>query len=254
LRLLALNRRLTNARKGLAEHRTWSIAMKIYGHPWSTNTRKVLLVLAEKAEEAELSLVMLPSGEHKLPAHVARHPFAKVPVLEDEGFILYEAAAINRYLERKFPTPALVPSDPRGAALTDQWISAVDCYFAPHVGSVIVETLFRRYLGGEVDRAAVESGREKMQAALDIADYTLRSSAYLAGEAFTLADIQFMPYIEYLEEIAEDVLTKRPSLRAWWERSSSRPSWQKVARRGPQPYETGMTADVIEKRFRAQIA
>jgi glutathione S-transferase len=75
--------------------------MKIYGHPWSTNTRKVLMVLAEKAREAELSLVMLPNGEQKLAAHLALHPFAKVPVLEDEGFVVYEASAINRYLERK---------------------------------------------------------------------------------------------------------------------------------------------------------
>jgi glutathione S-transferase len=225
--------------------------MKIYGHPWSINTRKVLMTLAEKSKEAELSLVMLPNGEHKLPAHVARHPFAKVPVLEDEGFVLYEAAAINRYLERKFPSPPLVPSDPRGAALTDQWISASDCYFGPNVGPVIVEKLFRRYLGGEVDHAAIESGRTKMQAALDTADQTLQRSPYLTGDAFTLADIQFMPYLEYLDKIGEDVLTKRRSLSAWWERCSSRPSWQKVARRGPQPYDSGMTADVIEARFRA---
>jgi glutathione S-transferase len=226
--------------------------MKIYGHPWSTNTRKVLLVLAEKGEDAELSLVMLPSGEQKLPAHVARHPFAKVPVLEDEGFVLYEAAAINRYLERKFPTPELTPSDRRGAALTDQWISAADCYFAPHAGPVIVETLFRRFLGGQADLAAIESGRQKMQAALDITDRALRRSAYLVGEAFTLADIQFMPYIEYLEKIGEDVLTNRPGLAGWWERTSSRPSWQKVARRGPQPYDTGLTANAIQTPSVAQ--
>jgi glutathione S-transferase len=211
--------------------------MKIHGHPWSTNTRKVLMVLAEKNEEAELSLVMLPKGEQKLPAHLARHPFAKVPVLEDEGFVLYEASAINRYLERKFPTPRLVPRTPQGAALTDQWISAADCYFVPHAAPLLVETLFRRYLGGEANLAAVESGRENMQSALDAADRALQRSPYLAGEEFSLADIQFMPYLEYLERIGEDVLAKRQNLQAWWERVNQRPSWQKVARTGPQPYD-----------------
>ena len=226
--------------------------MKIYGHPWSTNTRKVLMVLAEKGQEAELSLVMIPKGEQRLAAHVALHPFAKVPVLEDEGFVLYEASAINRYLERTFPTPALVPGDARGAALTDQWISAADSYFVPHVAPVIIETLFRRYLGGEANLAAIESGREKMQPALDVADRVLRSSPYLAGKEFSLADIHLMPYFEYLEKIGLDELVKRRTgLAAWWERASGRPSWQKVARVGPQPYDTGMTADVIEKRFRA---
>ena len=229
--------------------------MKIYGHPWSINTRKVLMVLAEKGQEAELSLVMIPNGEHRLPAHVALHPFAKVPVLEDEGFVLYEASAINRYLERKFPTPALVPSDAQGAALTNQWISAAESYFVPHVAPVIVETLFRRYLGGEANLAAIESGQEKMQTALDAADHVLQSSPYLAGEEFSLADIHFMPYFEYLEKTGLDELVKRRrNLTAWWKRTSGRPSWEKVARTGPQPYDAGMTADVIETRFRAQTA
>ena len=229
--------------------------MKIYGHPWSINTRKVLMVLAEKDKAAELSLVMIPKGEQRLPAHVALHPFAKVPVLEDEGFVLYEASAINRYLERKFPTPALVPHDAQGAALTDQWLSAADSYFVPHVAPVIVETLFRRYLGGEANLAAIDSGREKMQTALDVADHALQRSPYLAGKEFSLADIHLLPYFEYLEKTGLDELVKRRKhLSAWWARASERPSWQKVARIGPQPYETGMTADVIEQRFRAQTA
>lgn len=229
--------------------------MKIYGHPWSINTRKVLMVLAEKSKEAELSLVMLPKGEQRLPAHLALHPFAKVPVLEDEGFVLYETSAINRYLERKFPTPALVPDDPRSAALTNQWIGVVEAYFVPHVAPVIVETLFRRYLGGETNREAIESGCANMQTALDAADRALQSSPYLAGETFSLADIHFMPYLEYLEKVGQDQPVKqRENLNAWWQRVSRRPSWQKAARTGPQPYETGMNAEGVEKTLRAQPA
>ena len=229
--------------------------MKIYGHPWSINTRKVLMVLAEKDKQAELSLVMLPKGEQRLAAHVALHPFAKVPVLDDEGFVLYETSAINRYLEQKFPTPALVPDDPRGAALTNQWIGAAESYFVPHVAPLIIETLFRRYLGGEANLQAIESGHTKMQTALDAIDRALQSSAYLAGETFSLADIHFMPYFEYLEKTGQDQLVKqRKNLTAWWQRINQRPSWQKVARTGPQPYEAGMTAEVIEKRLRPQPA
>jgi glutathione S-transferase len=228
--------------------------MKVYGHPWSINTRKVLMVLAEKGKEAELSLVMLPKGEQKLPAHVALHPFAKVPVLDDQGFVVYESAAINHYLERKFPTPALVPSDPRSAALCEQWRSAIDAYFVPHAAPVIVESLFRRYLGGESDLATIENGREKMQLPLAVADRALQTSPYLAGEAFSLADIHLMPFLEYLEKLSRDVLAKRPGLAAWWERVSRRPSWQQVARSGAQPYEVGMAAEVIENQLRPQAS
>ncbi|HEY3497763.1 MAG TPA: glutathione S-transferase N-terminal domain-containing protein [Polyangiaceae bacterium] len=226
--------------------------MKLYGHPWSINTRKVLMALAEKGQEAELSLVMIPKGEQKLARHVALHPFGKVPVIDDEGFVLYESGAINRYLERKFPSPALVPSDARGAALVDQWISACDAYFSPQAGPLLVETLFRRYLGGATDGAVVASAREKMQTALDAIDRQLGANAYLAGETFSLADIHFMPYLEYLVKTGQDEpLQRRTHLSAWWERESRRPAWQKAARSGPQPYESGMSAEVIERRYRA---
>jgi glutathione S-transferase len=225
--------------------------MKIYGHPWSINTRKVLMALAEKGRKADLALVMLPKGEHKQAAHLALHPFAKVPVLDDEGFVLYESSAINRYLERKFPSRPLVPANEPGAALVDQWLSAFDAYFAPHAGPLLMETLFRRYLGGEPNATAIESGRANMQPALDAADRQLAATPYLAGEELSLADIHLMPYIEYLEKTGQaEPVTRRPHLKAWWARTSSRPSWQEVARTGPQPYESGMTADAVEKRYR----
>jgi len=225
--------------------------MKIHGHPWSINTRKVLMVLAEKGQNADLHLVMIPKGEQKSPAHVALHPFAKVPVLDDAGFILYESVAINRYLERKFPTPPLVPVEERAAARMTQWISVADSYFVPHAGPLIVETLFRRYLGGETDTRLVESGREKMQPALDAADRALETNAYFAGDNFSLADVHWMPFLEYLEKLEPDgPVRRRKNLGAWWQRVSQRDAWQKVARSGPQPYEPDMRAEVIEARYR----
>src|ERR1043166_4096133 len=105
--------------------------MKIYGHPWSINTRKTLMTLAEKGHAAELSLVLLPNGEQKLPEHLARHPFGKVPVLDDDGFLLYEARAINAYLDRTLPGPSLMPAGPREIALLDQFTNVAAAYFVP---------------------------------------------------------------------------------------------------------------------------
>jgi glutathione S-transferase len=225
--------------------------MKIYGHPWSTNTRKTLATLAEKGGEAELVLVMIPKGEQRHPDHLARHPFGKVPVLEDDGFVLYETRAINRYLDEKLGGARLTPADPKASALVDQWTNAADSYFIPHAASVIVETMFRRYLGGDQDLAAIDRGREAMQPALDALDRRLASNDYVAGSAFTLADIHFMPYFEYLVKIGEaEHVTRRKHLDAWWRRVESRPAWRSVARTGPQPYESGMTAAAVETMHR----
>jgi glutathione S-transferase len=213
--------------------------LKIYGHPWSIHTRKALLTLAEKGREAELVTVLLPKGEHKEAAHLARHPFAKVPVLDDDGFVLYESTAIMRYLDRKLGGPSLLPADPREAARVEQWIHVADAYFAPHAGAFLVETLFRRYLGGEPNTALIASSREAMAHPLDVADARLAETPYFAGGSFTLADIHWMPYLEYLVKTGHaELVTGRPHLAKWWDAVSRRDTWQKVGRTGPQPYES----------------
>jgi glutathione S-transferase len=106
--------------------------MKLYGHPWSINTRKTLMTLAEKGHQAELVLIMIPKGEQKSIEHLARHPFGKVPVLDDDGFVLYETRAINRYLDQKLGGTALIPGDDRDAARVEQWMNIADSYFIPH--------------------------------------------------------------------------------------------------------------------------
>jgi glutathione S-transferase len=227
--------------------------MKIYGHPWSIYTRKTLMTLAEKGQKAEFVLVMIPKGEQKSPEHVARHPFGKVPLLVDDDFVLYETRAINAYLDRRLSGRGLVPSRPRAAARLEQWMNVADSYFAPHAHSLIVESLFRRYLGGEKNEAAVKAGRAGIEYPLDVLDGWLATSPFLAGDEFSLADIHWMPYVEYLSQIGEgEPIARRKHVAAWWERVSARPAWIEVARTGPQPYEPGMTADVVEKLYRRQ--
>ena len=225
--------------------------MKLFGHPWSINTRKTLATLAEKGHDTPLTLVMLPKGEHRRPEHLLIHPFGKVPVIDDDGFVLYETRAINAYLDAKLGGPQLVPTDPRERARMDQWINIADSYFVPFAHPMLVELIFRRFLGGAQDTAAIVAGRAGIEAALDALDGVLGAHPHIAGEAFSLADIHWMPYFDYLQRIGEAApVERRPNVRAWWQRVSVRPAWQKVAHTGPQPNDPGVTADVLEPRYR----
>lgn len=222
--------------------------MKLYGHPWSINTRKSLATFAEKGHEPTVVLVMLPKGEQRSAEHLRLHPFGKVPVLDDAGFVVYESRAINAYLDATLAGPRLVPTSPRERARMDQWINVCDAYFTPFAQPLIVETLFRQFLGGPVDRAAIEAGRSGIGPALDQLDGHLADNAYVAGDAFTLADIHWMPYVEYLSRIGEGAeIDKRSALRRWWGRVSERPGWQRTARSGPQPYHPEVAAEVIAR-------
>lgn len=79
------------------------MGIKIYGMRQSTCTQRVLIALAEKrVTDYELVIVNLFAGEQTLPAHLALQPFAKIPVLEDDGYFVYESRAICKYIARKY--------------------------------------------------------------------------------------------------------------------------------------------------------
>ena len=80
------------------------------------------------------------------------------------------------------------------------------------------------------DMEIVKAARESVGKALDVADRALVKQDFFGGKTFSLADITWMPYVQYLF-LAEqgDLITSRADTKAWWERVSTRPSWKKVA-------------------------
>jgi glutathione S-transferase len=201
--------------------------MKVYGHPLSTCTRKVLATLAEKGQKAEFVLVDILAGAGKSPEHLARQPFGQIPVLEDDGFMMYESRAICRYLDEVLPGEKVLPHDPKARAAVEQWISVEASNFTPTAMIIIVETVFTKMRGAEPDAAKVEAARQKLGTTLDIMEKQLSGNSFIAGSHFSLADICYLPYIEYLFFGGQgDLITSRPHVSAWWTRCSERPSWK----------------------------
>jgi glutathione S-transferase len=198
--------------------------MKIYGHPGSTCTRKVLMTLNETNTPYELLLVDFAKGEHKLPAHLAHQPFGQVPALDDDGFEMYESRAMSRYIDGKAGGP-LTPKDPQARAVMEQWISVETSNFAAHAMKFIYHTVFGREQTPEVLKTA--------GTALDLAYGTmerqLSTQPFLAGNTFSIADVCFAPYLEYLTLTpAAGKLAEHPHVEKWWGQVSSRPAWKKT--------------------------
>lgn len=201
--------------------------MKVFGHPLSTCTRKVLTTLAELGTPFEFTLVDFANGEHKQHPHLDRQPFGQVPAIDDDGFGLYESRAICRYLNEK-AGGGLVPREARARALMEQWISIETSNFTGHVMKFVYHHIFQRAQSDEV-LAAAKAGVENT---LAIMEKRLTEASYFAGETFTLADISFMPYLEYgMGTPLKDVFAGYPHVMAWWGRVSERPSWRKVSGR-----------------------
>src|SRR4249920_195701 len=126
---------------------------EIIGSIRSTYTRTACMVCEEKGIEYVLTEKPLHA-----PEILAIHPFGKMPVLRHGDLELFESKAIATYLDRSFPAPFVFPSEPRLAALTEQWVSLVN--------TVIDRTLIRTYLfafiapgtvDGKPNRAAIDA-------------------------------------------------------------------------------------------------
>ncbi|HEX7663583.1 MAG TPA: glutathione binding-like protein [Polyangiaceae bacterium] len=204
--------------------------MKVYGHPLSSCTRKVLMTLAEKGTTAEFVLVDLLKHDHTTPTHLALHAFGRVPVLEDGDFRMIESRAIIRYLDARLPGAALVPNDLREAARMDQWLSVDASYVAPHTRTLAIERLMKPHAGIPVDAAAAKDAEDQLERTLVTIDRTLADQPYLVGSELTLADISLLPYVASLPLLsAAHVAEKTPHVRAWLGRMTARPSWKAVA-------------------------
>ena len=94
----------------------------VYGPAYSTYARTARLALEEKGVDYDLVEVDLLGGAAKASAHLARHPFGKVPAFEHDGFALYETDAIMRYINAAFPGKDLEPDDAKGRARMAQVI------------------------------------------------------------------------------------------------------------------------------------
>jgi glutathione S-transferase len=102
----------------------------------------------------------------KVEPHISRHPFGRVPVLEHDGFMLYETQAILRYLDRMLPAPPLTPADLKAAARMDQAMNVNDWYLFQGAGSVIGfhRVVGPRLMGMKPDESAIAAAMPKARA------------------------------------------------------------------------------------------
>jgi glutathione S-transferase len=198
---------------------------EIIGSSRSTYTRVVRMVCEEKGIEYALTERMLGA-----PELLALHPFGKMPVLRHGDFALCESKAIASYLDRSFPGPHVFPSDPRLAALTEQWVSLVN--------TVIDRTLIRTYLyayiapktAGAPDREAIEAVMPAVREQLGILNKAVAGTGYLVGDQFTFADINLLPILDRVRLAPEgaEALATASHLAAYYDRHAARPSFART--------------------------
>ena len=204
----------------------------VYGPNYSTYARSARLALEEKGVPYRLEEVGLIQGETTRPAHLKRHPFARVPAFEHDGFPLYETAAIERYVDETFPGPKLQPEDPKRRARMTQIVSVIDAYaYSALIGKCVWQRIVMPIIGQKTDEAVIAEAMPRVECSMGaletLADPT---GPYLCGPALSLADLHVAPVMAYFGETPEgkDLLAKSPKLARWWKEMSARPSMAKT--------------------------
>jgi glutathione S-transferase len=200
----------------------------VYSIPGSPFGRAVLATLEEKA--ATYRLMPVAPGTLRSPEHLARHPFGRVPVLEHNGFSLYESQAILRYLDRVLPAPALAPGDCKAAARMDQAMNVNDWYLFQGVANVIIfhRVVGPRLMGLTPDEAAIEAAMPKAHTVFTELARLLGEQPYFTGDAVSLADLLIAPQLAFFAQTPEWSVLSAPhaNIVAWLARMEARPSFQ----------------------------
>lgn len=183
----------------------------LYGAEYSVYTRIARLALMAKGVPYRFEIVDVFAAD----ADRSRHPFGKIPVLEHDGFRLYEAGAIGRYVDEAFAGPALQPEDARGRARVAQVVSVLDSYaFQP----LVMEIYLQRVSREAPDEARIAAALGPAGRVLDALEDLVKSGAF--GVKIGLAEAHCVPMLAYFSLAAEgkSLLVTRPELSEWWSR------------------------------------
>lgn len=210
---------------GLNRERVYS-GMILIEDNRAPNPRRVRIFLAEKGIEVERRHIDIMVEEHKTPDMVKRNPFMRIPVLElDDGTCIAEAMAICRYFEALNPTPALFGETALEIGLVDMWQRRIELQLMHPIGFAFRHA-HPRMAHLEVPQikqwSEVNVGR--VEAMLDFLNDELASRPFIAGESFSVADIDALCAVDFMRVARVSMTDEHVHLKRWYDEVSARPS------------------------------
>ena len=196
------------------------MAITLYDAVPSSNSDRVKIALHEKGLAYQRVTLNLAKKDQKRPEFLKLNPYGKVPVIDEDGQVLFESCIINEYLDEKYPNPPLMPKDPylrgRGRVLVDYALNYVhEPYWALRGEMLKPEA--------ERDAAIVEEKRRSLQNLLRYLEEALGDKPYFLGD-LSLTDIAIVPRFLRMETYGALPAPTLPRLGDWIKRVKDRPS------------------------------
>jgi glutathione S-transferase len=208
-----------------------SAEVTVYGARYSVYVRAVLMALETKGVAYRLEPVDIFSPDADRDAYRKLHPFLRIPAFRHGDFVLYEAAAINRYIDEAFMGSPLQPVAAENRARMTQIMSMTDSYaYRPLVWDVYVERVLKPSEGKPSDEALIAGALPKAQTYMEALSHLMGRQAFLADEFPTLADFHAAPVFGYFIEADEGhrMMAEFPRVSGWWKRILALPAWTRA--------------------------
>ena len=198
--------------------------LKVWGRKTSINVQKVMWTVGELGVPHQRIDAGGPFGGLDTPEFAKLNPNRLVPVIEDDGFVLWESHAIVRYLAAEYGMGKLAPADRKQRALTDQWMEWANSTIYPDVILTCFLGLIRTP-AKDRDVAAIKAAARRVGENLAILDSQLGGRSYILGDQLTVADIAngALMYRYFNLDIPRPQL---PNLEAWYQRLTQRKPYQ----------------------------
>ncbi len=204
------------------------MTLKLHTFPLSPRSFKVLWAANHVGVDYELKLVDFTKGGPMAPDFVALNPNGRAPVLEEDGYVLWESNAIVEYLAAKKPALGLLPQDTPARLQTTKWLYWESAHYDPACAVFAVErvvkVLFNR---GAEDPAEIARGNQLFERAGKVLDAALGQHRYIAGETFSVADLSIGAAMCIADQARFPIENFR-HIQRWLTEIKAMPSWIKT--------------------------
>ena len=201
--------------------------MKLYVLPPSPRALKVIALKNYLGLECEMHIVDLGKGDQLTPEYIAMNPNKKMPVLEDDGYVLWESNAILFYLASKKPESGLWPSDVRAQADVLRWLAWESAHWdAESVGMVGFEKTSKGVLGlGPADPLFIARGEQNFDRFAAVLNQHLKGRTWITGDDLSIADFSVGAMVPAAERL-QLAVASFPEIIRWHDRLAALPAWQ----------------------------
>jgi glutathione S-transferase len=228
--------------------------LELYHAGLTTCSKKSRLALKEKGLAYKSHYLRLDKLEHHTPEYLQINPNGIVPSLVHDGNVVIESGVINEYVDEVFPEHPLKPADPLGRARMRVFCKMADEYALPatrvptwtrtkaaqlkamsesEFAKLVQETPLVDHqqkllaLKGEgFSKKEFDEAYGRMDYVFTRCETALGTGPYLAGAAYSLADIAILPYVYAFKDVRPDLMKTHPHTHEWFERVMARPAVQ----------------------------